>query len=490
MKGIDISHHNCWPFNTVTESAYKEAGFVVVKATQWETTYRWEDYFHKAIARAAKDGKLLGAYHYMTGLDPIKEADHFLKVIKDWIGKAILALDVEKGDNVSWGSKTWARKFCDRVYEKTGIYPFIYTGVEGCIYCANCADVCPLWFAGYPKGENGWNVPVWPSRYKIAPWKNYSIWQFTSNGVDRNTSPLTKEQWLKAAGYKENKTVTTVKIGSARIDEKGKTTGGAAGDQTGNEVGTQDWYLHSKGWYVLRPNNYTIADKIASAMERACANNKIGYDQNQRNTLYNAAAKVGWDPGRVTTKVETDCSALVRVCLAYAGIKVGDFNTATEKNTLLSTGYFTNMADYVTKSQDSLRRGDILITRSKGHTGVVLSNGKLAQTSQEAAGAKKDTSTSTSSAKTKKGYSGAFPKLPPRGYYRRGDGTLTLRKYKDQIVLVQKLINWITGAGLSTDGKYGPKTVKAVTAAQKILGTTQDGQFGKNTLAKAKAFKK
>ena len=38
-----------------------------------------------------------------------------------------------------------------------------------------------------------------------------------------------------------------VKIGSARIDERGKISGGAAGNQTGKELSTQNWYLHSKG---------------------------------------------------------------------------------------------------------------------------------------------------------------------------------------------------------------------------------------------------
>ena len=49
--------------------------------------------------------------------------------------------------------------------------------------------------------------------------------------------------------------MATVYIGSARIDERGKASGGQAGDQTGKEVSTQNWYLHSKGWVVLRPKD-------------------------------------------------------------------------------------------------------------------------------------------------------------------------------------------------------------------------------------------
>ena len=44
MRGIDVSHHNGWPYNTVTESAYKEADFVIVKATQGKS-YAYTNFF-------------------------------------------------------------------------------------------------------------------------------------------------------------------------------------------------------------------------------------------------------------------------------------------------------------------------------------------------------------------------------------------------------------------------------------------------------------
>ena len=168
-------------------------------------------------------------------------------------------------------------------------------------------------------------------------------------------------------------------VGSARIDENGKATGGSAGDQTGKEVSTQSWYNHSKGWRVLRPNSADKADKIAYAMQAACDNNKIGYDQNQRNSLYNYAKAVGFNPSKVTKACETDCSALVRVCCAYAGISVGDFSTSTEASKLLATKQFTELTgSKYTKSSEYLLRGDILVTKTKGHTVVVLSDGSKA----------------------------------------------------------------------------------------------------------------
>ena len=164
-------------------------------------------------------------------------------------------------------------------------------------------------------------------------------------------------------------------IGHASIDENGNIQRGKAGDQNKKEVFTRNWYLHKQGWYVLRPKSSVVAEKIAKCMEDACANDNIGYDQLERNTLYNAIKDNGFkcDSKSLTKKVETDCSALVRVCMSYAGIKVGDFNTSAEKKVILATGQFVEVKE--NKTSDYLKRGDILVTQSKGHTVVVLSDG-------------------------------------------------------------------------------------------------------------------
>ena len=169
-----------------------------------------------------------------------------------------------------------------------------------------------------------------------------------------------------------------VKVGSARIDENGKAHGGQAGDQTGKEVSTQNWYLHSKGWRVFRAKNPSVAEKIAQCMERACKNSKIGYDQDSRNTLYKEAEPFGFDVSKVTKPCETDCSALVRVCIAFAGITSlpSGFRTGNMPSNLAKTGAFTELTGSKYQSQSTyLGRGDILVTKSSGHTVVVLTNG-------------------------------------------------------------------------------------------------------------------
>ena len=170
----------------------------------------------------------------------------------------------------------------------------------------------------------------------------------------------------------------TVRIGHASGDENGKTTGGAAGDQTGKEVCIRLWYLNKKLWVLLRCKDPQKRLLIAEAMEKACANSHIGYDQNQRDSLFNAVKGLCFDPSKVTKKVETDCSALVRVCIAYAYGKdlVGNIRTVTEPAALVATGEFEKLSSAkYTESSDYLMAGDILCTPVSGHTVVVLDNG-------------------------------------------------------------------------------------------------------------------
>lgn len=169
----------------------------------------------------------------------------------------------------------------------------------------------------------------------------------------------------------------SVLIGSARIDEHGNAIGGAAGDQkNGKEVSTQTWYIHSKGWRVFRAKSPEKAKMLAYDMRAACANNNIGYDQSPAPSLFNVAKTVGFDCAKVKTKCETDCSKLVRVCCWYAGIEVPFFTTASEPGVLIASGFFDELTgDKYTRSCDFLRVGDILVTKKRGHTVIVLTDG-------------------------------------------------------------------------------------------------------------------
>ena len=224
-----------------------------------------------------------------------------------------------------------------------------------------------------------------------------------------------------------------VKVGSARIDENGRAHGGKAGNQTGKELSVQNWYRHSKGWRVLRCTDAVKAEKIAAAMEAACRNRNIGYDQYERLTLYNLAKAVGFDPARVAKPCETDCSALVRVCLVFAGIATENFRTPTQAKVMLATGQFVELTDKkYTDSSDYLRRGDVLVTRTQGHTVVVLSNGSKAS----------ETELSLGDRLLKKGMSGSDIRELQQNLLKLG---YALPKY-------------------GADGDYGAETMEAVKA--------------------------
>lgn len=164
-----------------------------------------------------------------------------------------------------------------------------------------------------------------------------------------------------------------VKIAHARISEKG-TIEGIAGDQTGHEVEISDWY--SGGWLaVYRPCSQSIADDIAATAAACAENNNIGYSQADRLSLYRQAVQHDFQIGSITEKCNTDCSALVSVCVNSAGVIISkDMTTRNEDIILMGTGKFTRLQskEYLRESEH-LKRGDIL--RKQGHTAIVVSGG-------------------------------------------------------------------------------------------------------------------
>lgn len=170
-----------------------------------------------------------------------------------------------------------------------------------------------------------------------------------------------------------------IKIGQASRDERGKYSGGIAGDQDGKEVAIREWY--SRPWNkVLRCKDVAKAEKIAVAMEKACKNDFIGYDQAQRTTLYSLCKANGWNIEDIKTPCETDCSALVAVCVNAAGIKVsGDIYTGNEAKALLQTGEFELLsAPKYLMTDEYLKRGDILLYEFH-HTAIALQDGRKAE---------------------------------------------------------------------------------------------------------------
>ena len=161
-------------------------------------------------------------------------------------------------------------------------------------------------------------------------------------------------------------------IGSARSDEKGKYIGGKVGDQ--KQVKVDDFsgevsmqylkdFIGKRQWYILRPKKATIALALASSMKLACNNVNIGYSQGcQRKTVDNLDTR---------TKINVDCSKLVRDCISRSsGRDLGNFTTANEKAILEASGLFEKAIAYTTSTK--VYEGDVLVTKTKGHTGICI----------------------------------------------------------------------------------------------------------------------
>lgn len=196
LRGIDVSGYQALGASYShpnVETAYSGSDFVIAKATQG--TQPMNRYMTAQLQRALADGKLIGVYHYAEGGSPVAEADAFVACVSSYIGKALLCLDWENGDNDAWGSTVWARQFVDRVYAKTGIYPVVYTYPAGRSQVAYCADVSRLWIAGYPDNRFSWDLPA--MIYNTGSWSDWTIWQYSSAGgtVDLDVAKLTYAEW-------------------------------------------------------------------------------------------------------------------------------------------------------------------------------------------------------------------------------------------------------------------------------------------------------
>jgi hypothetical protein len=178
-------------------------------------------------------------------------------------------------------------------------------------------------------------------------------------------------------------------IGHACKNENNTYKDGQAGDQTKVEVYIRTWY--NRPWNViLRAKDNLVREKIATAMELACKNEHIGYSQATRNSLWNNIKSAKFDPSKTTKEVNTDCSALVCVCCAYAGVPIqylqignNSLTTSTLRKYLLQSGMFEAITDKEYLINDkNLLRGDILLYEGH-HTAVNLNDGINAKKTTE-----------------------------------------------------------------------------------------------------------
>ena len=187
LFGCDISH---WQNDKVDLSKYD---FVIIKASEGRTGVDACLDKHYNRLHGSKDGKpdsnkLYGFYHYARPENntPEAEAEHFLSLVGHHAGYCLFVLDWEQV--ALRYSITWAVKWLEYVYEKTGVRPLIYC--QGS-YTKKLKPVLDkgygLWVAHYTKKPKP-TIGVYPC---------YAIWQYTSKPIDLNKFNGTREQFLK-----------------------------------------------------------------------------------------------------------------------------------------------------------------------------------------------------------------------------------------------------------------------------------------------------
>lgn len=244
-------------------------------------------------------------------------------------------------------------------------------------------------------------------------------------------------------------------IGSARHDERNAYTNGVKGDslQTSTpdykgEVSMQNFYVHKKGWNVLRPKDLNIARKIAENMKTACNNKNLGYSQSDRYGVIK-------DGINTTKPSNCDCSSLVRECVKEAtGKDPGDFTTANAMQKLSAVGLFEAPFPY---SYDTpLNEGDILCTKTRGHIVIVTDGDK------------------------------PINKDPNCNPYEEPTKNVKFNTRGNDARWLQYALNKKGNYRLSVDGIAGEKTISALKDFQSHNGLVVDGICGQKTREKLK----
>ena len=172
LNGIDVSG-----WQEGIDLSAVAADFVIMKATQG-TGFVSKD-FARQYQQAKENGKLVGCYHYAEGGDYVAEANHFLDVVGNRVGEAILCLDWEGQDNPTFGKNDfdWVKGFCDYVFSKTGVKPLVYIQKSAMERIDGIGDY-GLWIAQYPDYT--------PTGYQETPWNEgayaCAIRQYSSVG--------------------------------------------------------------------------------------------------------------------------------------------------------------------------------------------------------------------------------------------------------------------------------------------------------------------
>jgi len=260
-------------------------------------------------------------------------------------------------------------------------------------------------------------------------------------------------------------------IANSGSDENKKYHGGKAGDQTGHEAELKGWY--SRPWtVVLRWPDPAVGLLIAQLGIAMCLNNKIGYDQYQRKSYWTQLEKVGYDPSKITTPCEEDCTAGVTANCKAAGYLMGikalknlptSVYSGSMKGTFVKAGFLALTDKKYLNNANYLLPGDILLYEGH-HAATNISYGKsvrpkIAPVLAPISG-------------------GAVVVVPaePEGLHRGDEGSAVEKMQRGLLIWKPDcLLEW------GADGDFGEETEKAVMAFQADVGLPVTGIYDEAT---------
>ena len=156
----------------------------------------------------------------------------------------------------------------------------------------------------------------------------------------------------------------------------------------------------------------------------------------------------------VSPPFQFDNAKVRKFQIAEIGIEVKDFTTWNEVDALLSTGAFEKA--FVVTDPAQLQTGDVLVTRSKGHTAIVTKGANI------------------------------LSKVITKNPYRLSQSVIKRNDKGESVKWLQWQLNKKNKSNLTIDGVFGGNTEKAVKSFQRKKKLTVDGIVGANTLKKLK----
>ena len=168
---VDISHHN----GNVNLVKAKEDGILgmIQKATQGQSNK--DPTFTTNKTKAMDAGLLFGAYHFATGSDGLKQAEHFLNVVGD-DPKTLLVLDFEPNPTGPSMTLEEARAFVTHVNAVTGRFPGFYSGhfIKQLLGTGHDPILANCWF---------WLAQYGPTPVVPVNWNTWTMWQYTDGAI-------------------------------------------------------------------------------------------------------------------------------------------------------------------------------------------------------------------------------------------------------------------------------------------------------------------